>query len=79
MTFQEALQLKSSIDETIIYLDKKFTSNVVPENEDDLSSFLHEFRYGNNLEEHSKRLSSNGKFKVLYLHFDGANVFKKSI
>jgi hypothetical protein len=79
MEFNEALELKNEIGETITIDNKVFRVLVSPMKDNDFENYYTDFRSNNFTDNSSKSYSEDNDFKVMALWTDGRNILFKSI
>lgn len=79
MTFDEALNAKTELGDTIKIQDLEYKVFVVPYNEEDLSKYLADYVRVKFDDNSAKLYSQNSKFKVYALWQYMANFLKKEL
>ncbi|MFL3664651.1 MAG: hypothetical protein ACJ04Q_11655 [Flavobacteriales bacterium] len=80
MTFQEALNFKQQFDkEQLLEGDISMEIFVVPSNPNDLNNYIIDYRRCTLSDGDAKQYSSDNKFKVFGLWYDGADVLYKNL
>lgn len=79
MKFEEALEVKNKIGETITIDNEIFKVLVSPKKDIDFKNYYSDFRNNNFTDNSSKSYSTDNNFKVMALWTDGRNIKFKSL